>query len=171
MRELSQDNDTICALATAPGAGAIAVIRVSGDLSENIVRKIAPFLPQQLESHKIYYGFLLDGQSASPIDEVLISYFEKGRSFTSEKSFEISCHGGAVISQIVLRHLVEAGARPAMRGEFSYRAFMSGRIDMIQAESILSLVSSETELSARTSIRLLQGQLSKQILEMQNDLS
>lgn len=159
-RRLETDKDTICALATAHGLGAISVLRVSGPESEKVVRRLAPFLPDQLESHKIHYGILQGMDGSGPLDEVLISYFQQGRSFTGENCFEISCHGSEVIVAEVLSHLVRAGARPAERGEFTYRAFMNGRLDLVQAESVLALIESGSTRASRLALRQLQGGLS-----------
>jgi tRNA modification GTPase len=171
MNSISGNTDTICAISSAVGAGAIALVRISGAQAEPIIRKIAPFLPDALESHRLYYGFLRDPTTNENLDEVLVSYFANGKSFTGETSFEISSHGGISIPRLLVQKLIEAGARHAERGEFTYRAFMNGRIDLVQAESILSLVSSETDLTAKTALRQLQGELSKEIENIQDDLS
>lgn len=171
MFTLERDKDTICATATAPGAGAIAVIRLSGDKSTDIIRKVAPFLPENIESHKVYYGFLLDPQTKQHIDEVLISFFAKGRSFTGEASFEISCHGSGALIGKIIDGLIFSGARMAQRGEFTYRAFSSGRIDLIQAESILALVESQSGLGSRMALRQLKGELSQQLGIIEDDLT
>lgn len=169
-----QGADTICALATAAGIGAISVIRVSGPKAVEITRKVAAFLPEKPESHKIYYGFLQelgegsDTPDAAFIDEVLVSYFQEGRSFTGEASFEISCHGSEVLVDSILRNLIKAGARPARRGEFTCRAFMNGRIDLVQAESVLALIESRSNRAAQLALRQLRGELSvrlKKILD------
>jgi tRNA modification GTPase len=174
MRPLETDKDTICALATAHGLGAISILRVSGPDSETIVRKLAPFLPDSLESHKIYYGMLRGLGSSSgdgPLDEVLISYFQTGRSFTGEASFEISCHGSDVIVEEILRHLILAGARPAERGEFTCRAYMNGRIDLVQAESVLALIESRSTRAAQLALRQLQGGLSVKLKDISERLT
>lgn len=171
MRLLKRDNDTICALATAHGIGAISVIRISGAQAAKIIRKLAAFLPDKLESHKVYYGHLhsVDGQST--LDEVLVAYFAQGRSFTGEETFEISCHGSEVIVQEILRNLVEAGARPAERGEFTYRAFMSGRIDLVQAESVLSLIQSRSTRAAGLALKQLKGELSDKLYRLRDGMT
>lgn len=163
MRILVTDKDTICALATAHGIGAISVIRISGEKAAEIVRKVAAFLPHKLESHKIYYGFVNHVDAKTRVDEVLISYFQEGRSFTGEATFEISCHGSDVIVDEVIRQLVLAGARPAKRGEFTYRAFMNGRIDLVQAESVLDLIQSRSPRASQIALRQLRGDFSKQL--------
>ncbi len=163
MRLLGRDKDTICALATAHGLGAISVIRISGNQAAAITRKLAAFLPDHLESHKIYYGVLRKPESKQPLDEVLVSYFAEGRSFTGEESCEISCHGSEIIINDILAALLTSGARPAERGEFTYRAFMSGRMDLVQAESVLSLIESRSSRAARLAMRQLQGHLSQKL--------
>src|SRR4051812_3130468 len=106
-----KDQDTICALATAHGLGAISVIRVSGPQAATITRKLAAFLPAKPESHRVYYGILnaLDGDG--PVDEVMIAYFQAGRSFTGEATCEISCHGSETVVNEILRQLLIGGAR------------------------------------------------------------
>ncbi len=163
MRSLTRDKDTICALATAHGLGAISVVRISGPKAAEVIRKIAAFLPENLESHKIYYGVIKDVESQEPLDEVLVSAFLGGRSFTGENAFEISCHGSEAVVNEILRNLVVAGARPAERGEFTYRAFMNGRMDLVQAESVLALIESRSKRASSLALRQLKGELSKRL--------
>lgn len=171
MRILATDRDTICALATAHGTGAISIVRISGARAIEITRKIAAFLPTNPESHKIYYGFLeaVDGKTA--IDEVLVSYFKEGRSFTGEDCIEISCHGSGLLVDEILRNLISAGARAAERGEFTYRAFMNGRIDLVQAESVQALIESRSQRAAQLALRQLQGEFSKQLKDILHQLT
>lgn len=178
MSILDRDNDSICSVSTPPGLGAIAVVRLSGSQAIEIARKIARFLPKQLESHKVYYGFL-DHETSSDnliskrqvIDEVLVTYFEVGKSFTSEHVFEFSCHGSPLIAQKILQALVECGARLAHKGEFTYRAFINGRIDLIQAEGVLSLINSQSSAAAKMALRYIKGEFSNEINEISELLS
>lgn len=163
------DEDTICALSTPPGHGGIAVVRLSGPSSLRISRKLCHFLPDSPESHRVYYG-LCAASSEEAIDEVLVSFFATGRSFTGEETIEISCHGSPLISSIILRELIAAGARLARPGEFTYRAFMNGRLDLVQAESVLALIESQSAAAARVALRQLQGHLSTQFAEIEDDL-
>ncbi|MBX3020476.1 MAG: tRNA uridine-5-carboxymethylaminomethyl(34) synthesis GTPase MnmE [Bdellovibrionales bacterium] len=140
--------------------GAISVIRVSGEKAGEITRRLAAFLPERPESHKIYYGILHAPQSGEAVDEVLLSYFAHGRSFTGEVTCEISCHGSEAVVNEILRLLVLAGARPAERGEFTYRAFMNGRLDLVQAESVLAMIESRSPRATRLALRQLQGDFS-----------
>lgn len=170
MFSISRDNDTICAISTPHGVGAISVVRLSGPQAANIVRKTAVFLPTNLESHKVYYGYL-SGEDSSEIDEVLVTYFAQGRSFTGEETFEISCHGSPVITQTILQKLIFSGARLAQKGEFTYRAFMNGRIDLTQAESVLMMIESQSKTSARLALRQLRGELSLKFDELEEAIT
>ncbi len=163
----ARDKDTICAVATPPGLGGISVVRVSGSQALNITRKLAPFIPSTADSHKAYYGHLLRPQNLEKIDEVLVTCFEAGRSFTGEETVEISCHGSPVILTEVLKELIQNGARMADPGEFTFRAFFNGRIDLVQAESVLSLIESKSTSEARNSLRQLEGGLSAEIKAFQ----
>lgn len=168
------DQDTIVAIATPSGIGGISVLRVSGPRAAEISTKICTFLPTPLESHRIYYG---TAKKAEPglqekstlsdnhqdLDEVLVSFFAKGRSFTGEETIEISCHGNPLICGMILDELIKCGARLANRGEFTYRAFMNGRIDLVQAESVLALIESKTEQASKQSLRQLKGFLSEDL--------
>lgn len=167
--ERAGDEDTICALSTPPGHGGIAVIRVSGTKAFKIARAVCPFLPASPESHRVYYGIAKE-KSGSEIDEVLVTCFEDGRSFTGEQTAEISCHGSPVLSLNILNELVHSGARTARNGEFTYRAFMNGRIDLVQAESVLSLIESQSKPAAKVALRQLQGDLSKDFSEIEDGL-
>lgn len=173
------DDDTICALSTPPGVGGIAVIRVSGSMALAFCREICGFLPEKAESHRVYYGIAkrptdspVPSKSASDnaIDEVLVTYFAHGRSFTGEETVEVSCHGGTVLTSTLLKELVKAGCRMARRGEFTYRAFMNGRLDLVQAESVLSLIESQSRQSAKVALRQLQGHLSADFARIEDDL-
>ncbi|MCH2532985.1 MAG: tRNA uridine-5-carboxymethylaminomethyl(34) synthesis GTPase MnmE [Bdellovibrionales bacterium] len=166
---LDNESDTICATATPPGHGGIAVIRISGDDAIQSAKKCCPFLPSNPESHRVYYGFLVD-KNNEKIDEVLCTYFASGRSFTGEPVVEISCHGGEYLTQAVLSRVVETGVRIAEKGEFSFRAFMNGRIDLVQAESILSLIQSETKKASQLSLSHLEGELSKTYKNIEDQL-
>jgi tRNA modification GTPase len=162
--------DTICAISTPPGVGGIAVIRVSGPEAVPIARKICPFLPEEPETHRVYYGISRTMDGAHQLDEVLTTYFKEGRSFTAEPTVEISCHGGSIVTGNHLKELIQAGCRLAKPGEFTYRAFMNGRLDLVQAESVLQLIESQSVQSARLSLRQLQGHLSVEFGRIEDDL-
>ncbi|MDD2469667.1 MAG: tRNA uridine-5-carboxymethylaminomethyl(34) synthesis GTPase MnmE, partial [Bacilli bacterium] len=131
-------NDTIAAVSTALGVGAISIVRVSGNDAIRIVNKI--FRPTDLElvkSHTLHYGHIYDDEEI--IDEVLVSVMKSPRSFTTEDTVEINCHGGINTTNRVLALLLSNGARLAEPGEFSKKAFLNGRIDLVEAEGIMDL--------------------------------
>ena len=165
-----ESKDTICGISTARGRGGISVIRVSGSCAKDIVSRLCFFLPKDCKSHCIYYGFIRRFQSKEEIDEVLVSYFAQGRSFTGEQTLEISSHGGNFISQSIILELQKAGARAAQRGEFTYRSFMNGRIDLSQAEGILAMIESESHLASQLALKQLKGNLSDTFKKIEDQL-
>lgn len=163
------NQDTICALATANGVGAIGIIRISGSQSFPIVNKV--FEGKNLEraaSHTVHYGFIKDGSET--IDEVMVTVFHAPKTFTTENSVEISFHGSPYIGKKILEVLIKNGARMAKAGEFTMRAFMNGRIDLSQAESIADLIASENEASRKVALNQLKGGISNEISFLRNDL-
>ena len=163
------NQDTICALATANGVGAIGIIRVSGTESFSVVNRI--FEGKNLvkaDSHTVHYGFIKDGEET--VDEVMVSVFRAPKTFTAEDSVEISFHGSPHIAKKILEALIKNGARMAKAGEFTMRAFMNGRIDLAQAESIADLIASENEASRKVALNQLKGGISSEISELRGDL-
>lgn len=163
------NNDTICALATANGTGAIGVIRVSGEESLAVVNRV--FDGKNLEkvkSHTVHYGFIKDGEET--IDEVMAAVFLAPKTFTTENSVEISFHGSPFIGKKILEVLTKNGARMAKAGEFTMRAFMNGRIDLSQAESIADLIAAENEASRKVALNQLKGGISNEISILRTDL-
>ena len=163
------NQDTICALATADGVGAIGIIRVSGQDALAVVNRI--FEGKNLEkvpTHTVHYGFIKDQEEI--IDEVMVSVFHAPRTFTAENSVEISFHGSPHIAKKILEALLKNGARTAKAGEFTMRAFMNGRIDLSQAESIADLIASENEASRKAALEQLKGGISKEIAVLRGDL-
>ncbi len=163
------NHNTICALATANGIGAIGIIRISGSQSFEIANKV--FEGKNLEtseSHTVHYGFIKDDNEV--IDEVMVSVFRAPKTFTAEDSVEISFHGSPHIAKKILEVLIKNGARMAKAGEFTMRAFMNGRIDLAQAESIADLIASENEASRKVALNQLKGGISNEISFLRNDL-
>ena len=160
--------DTICALITAPGLSGISVIRVSGSLALSLVRSFCGFLPTSPESHKIYFGNFKAG--ADIIDEVLVSYFANGKSFTGDETIEISTHGGYSAANRVLSELLGAGGRGAERGEFSFRSFFNGKMDLVQAEGVLSIINSRTDQARDIAVKQLKGHLSEHLNSLEDKL-
>ena len=159
--------DTIAAVATAPGRGGIAVIRISGPKARSVGARA--FHPARWESHRMIYGHVM--REGEPLDEALAVYFEAGRSYTGEDTVEIQCHGGSRIASLVLECVLCAGARPAQPGEFTKRAFLNGRIDLSQAEAVMDLINADTELAARAAYRQAEGRLAKRVREWQAQLT
>lgn len=170
IQKILKEHDTIFALSTPPGYGGVSVLRVSGSSAAAITRKVARFLPESAESHRLYFGTLRSIDSQAEIDEVLVAYFTHGKSYTGEETCEISCHGSPQIVELISKELVKAGARPAGRGEFSYRAFMNGRLDLVQVESVLTLIESQSQEEAKQSLRQLKGHLSDQLLRIEDTI-
>lgn len=163
------NQDTICALATANGIGAIGIIRISGNDALSIVQKSfkGKDLSQQ-KSHTVHYGYFMD--EIEVIDEVMLSIFLAPKSFTTENSVEISFHGSPHIGKKILETLIKNGARMAKAGEFTMRAFMNGRIDLSQAEAIADIIAAENEASRKVAMSQLKGGISNEISILRNDL-
>ena len=161
--------DCIVSLITPPMKGAVAVIRISGDESLSIINRI--FSREIKESHKVYYGFIVNKETEEKIDEVMVSYFKGPRSFTGEDVVEISCHGSLIIVNQIIELCIKYGARISERGEFSSRAFYNGRIDLVQAEAINSLINAETLQAKRLQLFSLSGQTSSLIYPIKEKLA
>ncbi|MEP2275101.1 MAG: tRNA uridine-5-carboxymethylaminomethyl(34) synthesis GTPase MnmE [Reichenbachiella sp.] len=162
-------SDTIVALATAPGVGAIAVIRLSGSDCVSVVSPLfsGKDLTKQA-SHTIHFGNLMDGDMI--VDEVLISLFIAPHSFTKENSIEISCHGSPYIVNRIIQLLVKKGARLAEPGEFTQRAYINGRFDLAQAEAVADLIASENEAAHATALNQMRGGISNEIKNLREKL-
>jgi len=165
--------DTIAAIATPPGEGSIAVIRLSGADAERIAARI--FFRNRdenskLQSHRLYHGTLRDPKSARAVDEVLLVIMRQPRSYTGEDVVEIHCHGGAFIVRRVLQLVLSEGARQAEPGEFTKRAFLNGRLDLSQAEAVLDLIRARTDRSAALALDQASGNLSHWVEELRSEL-
>ena len=162
-------NDTICAIATSQGVGAIAIVRVSGEESIEIVNSI--FKGKDLtkvNSHTINYGHIMDGEEV--IDEVLVSVMKSPRTFTTEDVVEINTHGGIAPTNRVLELLLEKGCRLAEPGEFTKRAFLNGRIDLLEAEAVMDMIDSKTETQRKMAANQIDGKTSGLINELRDDM-
>src|SRR5882757_6421797 len=149
MQKLTGWDDTIIALSTPPGIGAIGVIRLSGKKTFDIINQLFPSKNiEQQPTHTVHIGFLkLDG---AILDEVVLSLYKGPRSYTGEDVIEISCHGSPYVQERVIQALLRQGARLAKAGEFTQRAFLNGKLDLTQAEAVADLIASNTAASART---------------------
>lgn len=165
-------NDTIVALATPSGAGAIAVIRVSGPDAINIVSPLFEAKSKkQLKkqpTHTLHLGNIIDGERI--IDEVLVSIFNGPKSYTGENTIEISCHGSQYIQQEIIQLLIRNGCRSAEAGEFTLRAFLNGKMDLSQAEAVADLISSENSASHQMAMQQMRGGFSNEIQKLRQEL-
>jgi tRNA modification GTPase len=169
MREnLSTWNDTIVALATAPGVGAIAVIRLSGFNAIDIVDSVFSKHLDNKKSHTVHYGKIMEGTQV--IDEVVVTLYRAPRSYTGEEVVEISCHGSPFIQDSILQLLQTAGARLAKPGEYTQRAFLNGKLDLAQAEAVADLIASNTEATRNTALYNLKGGFSTELQLMREKL-
>ncbi len=173
MKHQEQKQETICALATAPGSGAIAVIRVSGPDTYPILEKL--FKPRnkklnikKSEGYKIYFGTI--GDENELIDEVLLSVFKQPNSYTGEDAVDISCHGSEYIQQRIIESLIDHGTRLADPGEFTMRAFMNGKFDLSQAEAVADLIASNSKSSHDLALQQMRGGFSDKIRELRQQL-
>jgi len=162
-------NDTIAAIATPQGIGALGIIRISGD---GAIEKTGALFPKknltEVQSHTLHYGPLVYDHEI--IDEVVVSVFRAPHSFTGENSVEITSHGSPFILQRIMEILTEIGVRPAQPGEYTMRAFMNGRMDLSQAEAVADLIAAESEAAHKTALQQMRGGFSKQIKELRAQL-
>ena len=163
---------TIMALSTASGAGAIAVIRLSGSeaigLTESVFKARSGKLLMNQKSHSIHLGDIIHQNTV--IDEVLVSVFKNPHSYTGEDVIEISCHGSPYIQQQIIKILIEQGAQTAKPGEFTLRAFLNGKMDLSQAEAVADLIASENEASHQLAIQQMRGGFSSEIKNLRQEL-
>ena len=162
------EQDTICALATAPGMGAIAIIRVSGHKSFQVVEKIFSKTVTDKDSHTVHFGLIKDNDKI--VDEVVVTVFKNPKSFTGEDSIEITCHGSVFIQQQIIQLLIRSGARMAKAGEFSMRAFMNGKMDLSQTEAIADLISSTTKAQHEVAMHQMRGGFTTELSGLRQQL-
>ena len=161
--------ETICAISTSLGVGAISIIRVSGEDAINVVNGLFKGKDlNKVDSHTINYGFIVD--KGSIIDEVLISIMKAPRTFTMEDVVEINCHGGIAPTNKILELLLTNGCRLAEPGEFTKRAFLNGRIDLVEAEAISDLIESSTDKARDLAVKQVTGELSKLIISLREEI-
>ena len=160
--------DTIAAISSDLGVGAISIIRISGDKSKEIINKIFDKDLTNAKTHTIHYGHIVDSEEI--IDEVLVSVMLSPKTFTKEDIIEINCHGGINTTNKVLELVLSSGARLAEPGEFTKRAFLNGRIDLTQADGIMNLIEAKTDNARKLSINQLNGQVSNIIKELRTEL-
>lgn len=169
------DSDTIAAISTSLGNSGINIIRISGENSFDIIKKIfkkgrskSDFNIKEVDSHTIHYGFI--EYNGECVDEVMLSVFKRPNSYTRDDVAEINCHGGSFIAKKIIEIILKLGGRLAEPGEFSKRAFLNGRIDLSQAEAVMNLISSKSEYSLKSSISQMRGDLSAKIKDIRERL-
>ena len=163
--------DTIAAISTPPGEGAISIVRMSGEEAVSIAQKVFSGKDlTQAKSHTINYGHIVDPKTHEEIDEVMVSLMLAPKTFTREDVVEINCHGGIVATNRILQLLLVNGARLAEPGEFTKRAFLHGRIDLTQAESVMDLIRAKTDRSMKIALNQLDGNLSHLIDSLRKDI-
>ncbi len=164
------EQDTITAISTPIGEGAIAIVRLSGDEAIPITNRIFTKDLEQVESHTIHYGNIIDPKSDEKVEEVMISVMRAPKTFTRENVIEINCHGGMVSVNRVLQLVLREGARLAEPGEFTKRAFINGRIDLSQAEAVMDLIRSKTDRAMSVALKQMDGRLSQLIRDLRQQL-
>ena len=167
-------NETIAAIATALSDSGIGIVRISGEnaiyIIDSIFRSVAGRrILTKVQSHTIHYGYIVDSNE-NVIDEVMVAVMKAPRSYTTEDTVEINCHGGVLVMQKVLEAVLHAGARLAQPGEFTKRAFLNGRIDLSRAEAVIDVIHSQNEYALSSSVSQLKGQLSNKIHTLREDI-
>ncbi len=165
--------DTIAAVATPPGEGGVAIVRVSGPNAERITKEIfrrSGGRNGNLRSHTLHYGSIREPKTGQVLDEVLLALMRKPRSYTGEDVVEVHCHGGPYLVRQILELILSRGARHAEPGEFTKRAFLNGRIDLAQAEAVLDLIRARTDKGVRLALGQVRGELSRWVGDLREDL-
>ena len=163
-------NDTIAAIATPLADGAISIIRISGEDAVAIANTLFDQDLEKYSANTINYGYIIDPKTKEPVDEVLVSLFRAPKSFTAEDVVEINCHGGSFITKMILTLVLGAGARMALPGEFTQRAFLHGRIDLTQAEAVLDMIEANDKNKARMALKGIRGSVAKLLEPLINEL-
>lgn len=164
-----QPGETIAAIATPPGEGGVAIIRISGNGAITVAEKVFSGPIRSYTSHTAHFGKIL-GSDNRVIDDVLVLPMLGPRSYTGEDTVEIHCHGGSLVTRAVLGAVLKAGARAAQPGEFTFKAFINGKIDLAQAEAVQQLIGAKNELAMQMAEQQLQGRVSRHILSFQKKL-
>ena len=164
--------DTIAAIATAMTRSGIGIIRISGDeavsITDKIFRRKGGKTLAEMETHTIHYGYICDGEEV--IDEVMVLLMKTPKSYTREDTVEIDCHGGVYVMKRILETVIKYGARPAEPGEFTKRAFLNGRIDLSQAESVIDVINAKNDFALKSSMKQLSGSVSAAVKEIRGEV-
>lgn len=169
-----KDFDTIAAIATSPGESGISIIRISGENSLKIVNSIFKGKNNKtlldIRPYSMRYGFIFEKGTGELLDEVLVSFMKSPKSYTAENTIEINCHGGIITTNKVLDEVIKCGARLAEPGEFTKRAFLNGRVDLSQAEAVIDIIRSKTEVSMKAALKQSKGSISREIKPLREKL-
>lgn len=170
---ITKEFDTIAAISTPPGEGAISIVRLSGTDAVKIANHVSHYQKKSLEevpTHTIHYGHVKDPETQAVLDEVMFAVMRAPKTFTREDIVEINCHGGMVVANQILQLLLRQGARLAEPGEFTKRAFLNGRMDLSQAEAVMDLIQAKTDESMKLALNQLDGKLSHLIRELRQKI-
>lgn len=169
---METDVDTICAISTPHGEGGIGIIRISGGKANNIFKRLFKSNRNKkvFYSHRLYLGYIINPLNKKEMDEVFAVFMQAPKTYTKEDVVEIYSHGGLAVQQGILSCVLQCGARLAEPGEFTKRAFLNGRIDLLQAESVLDIIQSETEIELESALTHLKGILSQRINSIKNNI-
>ncbi|HPU29869.1 MAG TPA: tRNA uridine-5-carboxymethylaminomethyl(34) synthesis GTPase MnmE [Syntrophorhabdaceae bacterium] len=169
---MKTDGDTICAISTPQGEGGIGIIRISGNNALSILKKIfkARGNKRVFSSHRLYLGYIIEPKKKKVIDEVFAVFMAGPKTYTREDVVEIYSHAGYAVQKSILSCIIESGARIAEPGEFTKRAFLNGRIDLLQAESVLDIIKSETDAELETAVNQLKGILSQKLNRIKENI-
>lgn len=173
MQQVTLEFDTIAAISTPPGEGAISIVRLSGDEAIKIADRVYKCGPKKLsdcQTHTIHYGHIVDPKNDEVLDEVMVSLMRTPKTFTREDVVEINCHGGIVVVNQLLQLLLREGARLAEPGEFTKRAFLNGRMDLSQAEAVMDLIRAKTDKAMSVALHQLDGNLSTLIRSLRQEV-
>lgn len=164
--------DTIAAIATAMTSAGIGIVRISGSeavfIADRVFRRKGGKTLEECETHTIHYGYIYDGEEV--IDEVMVLLMRGPRSYTKEDTVEIDCHGGVYVMKRILEAVIKYGARPAEPGEFTKRAFLNGRIDLSQAESVIDIIHAKNDFALKSSLNQLSGSVSEKIKSLRQEV-
>lgn len=174
-REVNMKTDTIAAIATAMSDSGIGIIRISGDEAIQIADKIYRSKSGnkkliKVDSHTIHYGFIIDNNENDYLDEVMVAVMKAPKSYTTEDTVEINCHGGVLMMNRILEAVLKAGARLAEPGEFTKRAFLNGRIDLSKAEAVIDIIHSKNEFALKSSVNQLKGSVSNTVKVLRDEI-
>ena len=171
--DINMSSDTIAAIATAMSPSGIGIVRISGDEALAIIDRIYRSKNNNVrlsdcKSHTIHYGYIYDGDEV--VDEVMVLLMKAPNSYTREDTVEIDCHGGVYVMKRILETVIKYGARPAEPGEFTKRAFLNGRLDLTQAESVIDVINAKNDYALKSSLNQLKGSVHEEVKKIRDEI-